>query len=741
MKMRIDKLTDARAIAWHMQVGILLALLLVSTQGCATRDYVSVRRIPSNPLEGPLQLLSRKGPQPTVRTKQLLRRYALEGERADELLAKLADEIAQEPLPEKLYAYAELAYVHGKRSEALQNKSRALDLYGAAVAHAYWYLFYPGLDRFRNPYDPQFRGACDLYNGALEAAMRIVNDRGQLQPGNTYRIDTGAHRFVIHIVPRGRWHADDFQRLEFVSDYDVQGLSNRHHTYGLGVPLIAVWQSHSQSDPAERYYPPGLSFPVTAFLRVLPPERNSSGEHSTAFQCVLELHDTVPVKDIEVEGRRVPLETDLTTPLAFFLDNPEFEQRKNIATWALLSPGDAEPLKGLYMLEPYEPDKIPVLMVHGLWSSPVTWMEMFNDLRSFPEIREQYQFWFYLYPTGQPFWVSARQLRNDLAEARRTLDPQRQALPLDHMVVVGHSMGGLVATLQTLESGNEFWSVLTDRSFDELRADEQTRQQLAETVFFHPNPSIERVVTIGTPHRGSEFANDYTRWLGRYLIRLPDFLVNMTQRLIRENPGFFRDTELLTVTTSIDSLSPDSPVLPRMLQARKAPWTHYHNIVGMTEESALIGTFISEGDGVVEFTSAHRDDVESEIVVAADHVSLHRHPRSILEVRRILLEHQVEAVAEMRQQAKAQLASYTAGRPVGPPLPAADRDQAIAITQAYLQYPAHADYRVTPRADGYWVFVRFFDPQAPPDSEPAVLGRCTVVVSPSGEILRFLPGY
>ena len=36
------------------------------------------------------------------------------------------------------------------------------------------------------------------------------------------------------------------------------------------------------------------------------------------------------------------------------------------------------------MLEPYDPNKMPVVMVHGLWSSPVTWMEMFNDLRSDP---------------------------------------------------------------------------------------------------------------------------------------------------------------------------------------------------------------------------------------------------------------------------------------------------------------------------------------------------------------------
>ena len=81
------------------------------------------------------------------------------------------------------------------------------------------------------------------------------------------------------------------------------------------------------------------------------------------------------------------------------------------------------------MVQPYEPGKIPVLMVHGLWSSPMTWMEMFNDLRSQPEIRDRYQFWFYLYPTAQPFWLSAAQLRRDLAQVREALDPPTRSRP------------------------------------------------------------------------------------------------------------------------------------------------------------------------------------------------------------------------------------------------------------------------------------------------------------------------
>jgi hypothetical protein len=182
-------------------------------------------------------------------------------------------------------------------------------------------------------------------------------------------------------------------------------------------------------------------------------------------------------------------------------------------------------------------------------------------------------------------------------------------------------------------------------------------------------------VTIGTPHRGSEFANDYTRWLGRKLIKLPTFLVKTKARLVNENPGFFRNTDMLTITTSIDSLSPDSPILPVMLRSEKPPWVKYHNVVGVISKRNLLGKISESGDGVVDFESAHLDDVESEIVVDADHVHVHQHPRAILEVRRILLAHSDQMYAEMRRQA-AIPAGYQMPTPLPPPENSAPVDMA-----------------------------------------------------------------
>lgn len=634
----------------NQQCQLLIGVaIVVAVSGCSTTDYVKRRSEPFSPLNATLNLLSYRGPKPTARTESLLRSYGIEDYDIDDLgstLDQLQQEIAKEPTLDNTYAFAELAYIHGKTLEPA-DQSEALDYYRAAVAHAYLYLFDERFDARRNAYDPNFRGACELYNGALEASLRIAQREGTLRPGQSRSVEVAGRRMDVTVVNRGTWHDDDFARLEFVSDYDVEGLANRHRTYGLGVPLIGVRKSHKGEAAIEQFYPPALSFAVTAFLRVAQnPYLPADQQHRGAMNCVLELYDPLTANQVAVGKRMAPLETDLSTPLAYFLDDSSFKESQYVATLGLLNPNITASSKGLYMLEPYDPQKIPVLMVHGLWSSPLTWIDMFNDLRAHPEIRETYQFWFYLYPTGQPFWISAVQLRQDLEETRRVLDPDGNSPTMHQLVMVGHSMGGLVSRLQTLESGDDFWHILSDRPFTELQADEETRQRVARAVFFQPNPAIRRVVTLGTPHRGSDFANKTTRWLSRKLITLPFAVSQIGGDLVRENPDFFRNTDLLTSTTSIDSLAPESPILPVMEKARRAPWVTYHNVIGIVSGDGLAGRFAGGGDGVVSYESARVGDAVSEITVPSDHVSIHKHPIAIREVRRILLEHHRQYLAE-----------------------------------------------------------------------------------------------
>jgi pimeloyl-ACP methyl ester carboxylesterase len=659
----VDRWRRTALVAARARTVTIVLLALMAVAGCASTNWVTLREAPRTPLVERLNLFARGGPKPTERTMQFLRRYDLVQSLDDEprqLLGKIQQILERDPSPDGCHAFAELAYIGGTKRQGDSNPRLALDLFGASVAHSYLYLFDPRFAQYRNPYDPQFREACDLYNGALESALRIVQKHDGLRPGSTHSIELAGQKWDVTVAVRsGPWREDEFDRFEFVSDYEVKGLQNRYHTYGLGVPLIAVRKTGQQPQPAERYFPPVVSFPVSAFLRLLPDQSEADGSQ-VKHRAVLELYDPRSSHDIVVFDRRIPLESDLSTPLAYMLNDPALAKIDS-STSGLLRPEETQKLTGLYMLEPYHANKIPVLFVHGLWSSPVTWMEMFNDLQGTPELRDHYQFWFYLYPTGQPFWLSATRMRNDLAEMRSRLDPQRYHAPMDQMVLVGHSMGGLVSRMQTIDSGNDFWNIVSDKPFHLVKAEQTVRDDLQGLFFFGPNPSVRRVVTIGTPHRGSSFANDTARWLGNKLIKLPSMFVERRQQFRNENADLFRpDTKLFEVSTSIDSLAPDSPILPAVLSARKAPWTRYHNIIGKAPEGGLLGRGSDDSDGIVEYSSAHLEEAASEIVVPADHVNVHRHPLAVLEVRRILL----EQLAELRRQP-----SYDDGLPRTAALP------------------------------------------------------------------------
>ncbi len=629
---------------------VLLTLSLCLGSGCASHDYLIRRDTPANPLALQLELASRSGPRVSYRTDSVLRRYALSDLFATDsqaCLEAMQNLLDSETDGELVYGISEVAYILGKRAETNRDVGLALDMYGVSVSNAYMYLFSAEFDRIRNPYDPQFRGACDLYNESLESTLRLVHAKGQLQPGTSYEVTTGRQTYQVNTQLMGNWPAEDFERFEFVSDFELEGLPASGRTYGLGVPLVAVRRKGDPNDVRESYYPDGLSFPVTALLRVVRPDKGQGRTANHRHQCVLEFHDPLVASDLQLAGRLVPLQTDLSTSLAFFLDSPQFRETDQ-ATMGFINPNKSQKHRGLFMLEPFDPQRIPVVMVHGLWSSPVTWMPMFNDLRSFQELRKNYQFWFYQYPSGQPFWMSATQMREDLNALRDRLDPERQFVALNQTVLVGHSMGGLVSRMQTIDSQDEFWKLLSDEPFDKVQGEPGDLVKLRQAAFFEPNRDIRRVITIGTPHRGSDYANDTTRWLGRQFIKLPTMMVATGQKLMMQNPGVFQNAELLTTGTSIDSLSPTSELFPAMLRAPRAPWTVYHNIVGVTPTKTWFSKTKLTGDGIVEYESAHMDDVVSEIIVDAEHQVIHRHPKTILEVRRVLLEHLDAVAAEYR---------------------------------------------------------------------------------------------
>ena len=106
---------------------------------------------------------------------------------------------------------------------------------------------------------------------------------------------------------------------------------------------------------------------------------------------------------------------------------------------------------GLYFLQPYDPDRIPLVFVHGLFSTPFTGCKRSMDSRRIPEIRKHYQFWVFAYPTGNPILYSAFRLREELARVDKLYPNHRP------YVVVGHSMGGILTHMQVVTITRAMW--------------------------------------------------------------------------------------------------------------------------------------------------------------------------------------------------------------------------------------------------------------------------------------------
>ena len=134
----------------------------------------------------------------------------------------------------------------------------------------------------------------------------------------------------------------------------------------------------------------------------------------------------------------------------------------------LLRPEQALQRANLMMIRPYEPGKIPVVMVHGLISSPLAWIPMLNELLRDPAIQEKYQFMLYMYPTGVPIPIAAAGLRDSLSQAKMLFNPDGRDPAFDRMVLLGHSMGGLLSHFMVVASGDQLWRLNSDRSFDEI---------------------------------------------------------------------------------------------------------------------------------------------------------------------------------------------------------------------------------------------------------------------------------
>jgi len=414
------------------------------------------------------------------------------------------------------------------------------------------------------------------------------------------------------------WQSSDFQCFQPVGSYTTSSLLRRFTSNGVGVEYVVL----SSDTPRSPFIAPRQPFAATAVLQP------AMGPVPAAF--TLDLYD--PLRTAATETG-LPLARDLTAPLAY-----SAAESGNEGLIDFLDPAANEDAATLSMNEPYQPGKIPIVLIHGLASSPITWSHLQNDMRAQPCVVEKYQVWLFRYDTGSPFLATAAELRRQLATLRQTYDPGGADPSMSRIVLVGHSLGGLVSKLQVTSSGDELWRSAAKQPLNTIRTDPDTYSRLARSFYFTPAPTVSRVVYIATPHQGSVYA---TRCVGKISSALvkepPDWTIRHAQ-LIRDNPGAFGREMNAGIPTSVDLLDPESCILQATNRLPYRPGVALHSIIGDDRWTCSEG----RSDGVVAVSSAHLGGVQSEVFVDASHTGIQLQNETSAEVIRILLAHAAE---------------------------------------------------------------------------------------------------
>jgi len=616
--------------------GLALGFLALFLAGCAAP--IGADRVTTREAYAQVEANALRSGKPSAETVSILHRYKLDhmaARQPDEAVRLLHEKAVATGERDLLFALAELSFAAGdhiRQSVKPWDPRDARDYFLGSAVYAWLFLFGEAKDAPPGAFDRRFREACDLYNYSLglaltgwrstNAVVRLENARRRLPVGEI-ELHIGEGEVASRL--------NHFETVLLADQFRVRDMSVRNREPGLGAPLICV-------GPLNKEFGLRQSTPATAFLR---------GPTSLAAMvagspvCSLDVYGVLDEATVAVGDKQLPLEIDLTTFRAYTLNQSTIWK---LGPLQFLAP--AERIRSRLVLnQPYEPDRIPVVFVHGTFSSPVTWAEMANTLTADPLLRWRYQIWSFVYGSGNPLVQSIAEFRAALTSEIQLRDPEGTNAALRQMVVIGHSQGGLLTKATAVDTGDRIWRVFSTNRLEELKISDSDRSNLRRLMFYEPLPFVQRVVFIANPHRGSYLSGSFVRRLAQRLVSLPGAMVARGKDLLRLTEGsdagkFFRGK----LPTSLDGMSSKNPGLMAMAEIPVLPPITAHSIVAVKGD----GDYHQGRDGLVSYQSAHVEYAKSEFIVRSFHTCL-EDPDTIEEVGRILHEHLNELPAKTTQ--------------------------------------------------------------------------------------------
>ena len=506
--------------------------------------------------------------------------------------------------------------------------------------HAYAYLFFAARTPGQRAFEDRQTQVRDYYNYAVqEVAARLFERHrhaGSASPESIVEVGTWRLRIeTFGSLPGDQIPSD----LVPASSLAFSGLRSTYRRDGFGaelvavtdpVPLAAIEPEERTEHRAEAPGPAWSEMPTPAVSALLAFPGTDAPQVRATQEATLTIHDPYRVSTVTLHDQQVPLAANFTAGYGLWLAKSGFN-RQSLRNLLGREGGLVRP--HVYLMQPYDPDRRIVLMIHGLASSPEAWVNVANELVGDEQLRQHFQIWQVYYPTNMPIALNHLLIRRAVADTLRHLDPDSGTAASRDMVIVGHSMGGVIARLMVSSSGDALWQTLIEsRDLNETQR-ERTRQRLDPLLRFEPLPNVARAVFIAAPHRGTLAAGSRTGRAVARLIRLPLTLVesfhDVLQDLAEPDPSRKRPRRL---PTGIDNLNEKDPFMQAIADLPISPRVRYHTIVAQSEPNLPLET---STDGLVPYRSAHLPGAASEKVIVSGH-SVQNTAPAIIELRRIL---------------------------------------------------------------------------------------------------------
>lgn len=521
-----------------------------------------------------------------------------------------------------------------------------LDMLDKSIRYSYAYMFKTQRgpeDRIFDNRQVQIR---DFYNLAIAKLSSAYSLRHpQKEVGQQIKVGQSIYQLDFSNYPLLK----DQKIEQLMSSYNLNfsGLRSINRRDGFGSEFVLVLpDANDQQKESNKYILDPLHFSyasgvnpnihkaryLAATFTAEPKSATSVNDILTKPEFVIRAYDPYKYEQIQLAGKNYPLAANFSTPYGLWL------AQNNLGKAAYLTLIDRDnrlTMPHLYMLEPYNPNKKVIVLVHGLASSPEAWIRLTNDIMGDKVLRENYQVWQVFYSTNMPITESRFQIYALLKQSFAQVNANASAK--NDAVLIGHSMGGIIARLLVSDADvtQKALSMMSNRQLNKYKNVPIVSQRMN----IQDIPNFSRAIFLSAPHHGTAYADLWFTRAARKVIKLPGAFLTAVGDTLQSQEHDFSDLAkqidqgLIQNGPSDLSYKSKFMVLTSDIVPRKG--LLFHSIMGNNTDSNDPNVIT---DGVVPYKSAHLDGVVSEKIIKGGH-SIQETPEAVLELRRILRLH------------------------------------------------------------------------------------------------------